>query len=131
MRTNHYLFIALTFIISSAIAQEVKCVEQQHNNHKASICYDPTQPFEHNIYSLFVDNQLIFSLVDDFADDVRLTHTIPEGLVLELPLSQGKKGKISLTGGCVPISENGIEAGRICNFSWGKKKVIDNVRFDS
>ncbi len=130
MRKISYLFIALTFITNNAIAKEKKCVEQQYNNYRMLMCLEQSKAFEHDMYSLFVDNQLIFSLVDDFAEHISLTHTIPEGLVLELPLSQGKKGKISLTGGCVPVSENGMEVARICNFSWGQEQIINNVRFN-
>ncbi|MDP8052755.1 hypothetical protein QJU23_10065 [Pasteurella atlantica] len=129
MKKISYLLIVFSLVTSNTFAQKKQCLKQTNRNHNALICSEQTELFEHNIYSLIVDNQLIFSLVDDFVDNVRLTHTIPRGLVMELPLSEGKTGKISLTGGCIPVSKKGMEVSRLCNFFWGKVKIIHNARF--
>ncbi len=116
--------------MTKSFAQDKKCVEQKVNTHNSVMCVISPGLFQHDIYALFVDKQLIFNIVDDFAENVELTHTIPEGMTLELPMSENKKGNISLVGGCVPISEKGAEIARMCNFSWGNLKIVDEVRFD-
>lgn len=86
---------------------------------------------QHDLYSLVVDNALIFTLTDDFSENVVLKHTIPPGEVLEHPLTQAAgTPEVEIRGGCVPESKNGFEVARICNFSFAGVKVIDNVRFE-
>ena len=86
--------------------------------------------FKHWTFSLEVDGEAIFSLIDDYSEQVTLTHTIPDGPALELPLSgQGTK-TVSITGGCVPvISDRGTETARQCDFVWGNVNIIDAVTF--
>jgi len=36
---------------------------------------------------------------------------------------------VTISGGCVPISDKGTEIARLCDFTWGKIKIIDAVRF--
>jgi hypothetical protein len=44
--------------------------------------------FKHWTFTLEVDGETIFSLIDDYVEQVSLTHTIPDGPALELPLSR-------------------------------------------
>ena len=74
---------------------------------------------------------MFFSLVDDFAEDIRLTHTIPSGPSIEYPLSkEAGTPTVEITGGCKPVSKGDVEVTRICNMYWGKKQIIKDVRFD-
>ncbi|WGG52764.1 hypothetical protein [Rugamonas sp. DEMB1] len=83
------------------------------------------------MYTLKADNVLIFALMDDYVEQIELTHTVPEGLVLELPLSMQGEKTVKISGGCVPQSKDGAEVARVCNFSWGKKQIVKDVRFES
>ncbi|WP_242107415.1 hypothetical protein [Luteimonas aquatica] len=86
--------------------------------------------FKHYAFSLEVDGQAIFSLVDDYAENISLVHTVPDGLALELPLSQQDTKTVTISGGCVPVvSDRGTEVVRQCDFTWGKIKIIDGVKF--
>jgi hypothetical protein len=130
MRTIFVIIIIIVSASSKAIAQETQqCYKQEIDSHKSVICLHDPGLFHHWLFSLTVDGQLIFNVVDDFVEQVNLTHSIPPGLTMELPLSQGKSGEISLVGGCVPEVEKEIEIARVCNFSWGNVKIIDNIRF--
>lgn len=130
MRWIFVLIILMVSISSKAIAQETQqCYTQEIDSHKSVICLHDPGLFRHWLFSLTVDGQLILNIVDDFVEKVNLTHSIPSGLTMELPLSQGKSGDISLVGGCVPESEKEKEVVRVCNFSWGNAKIIDNIRF--
>lgn len=115
---------------SKAIAQETQqCDTQKITGHTSKICLHDPGLFHHWTFSLVVDGQLILNIVDDFAENIKLMHTIPPGPALELRLSQGKSGKVALVGGCVPESKKEREIARVCNFSWGNVKIIDNARF--
>jgi hypothetical protein len=86
--------------------------------------------FKHWTFSLEVDGETIFSLIDDYSEQVSLTHTIPDGPALELPLSKQGSKTVSITGGCVPVmSDRGTEVARQCDFTWGGVKIIDVIRF--
>lgn len=130
MRRVFVLLFIMVQVSGAAIAEETQqCDTQEVDNHKSVICLHDPGLFRHWTFSLVVNRQLILNVVDDFAEKVNLTHKIPSGTTMELPLSQGKRGEISLVGGCVPESEKEIEIARVCNFSWGNIKIIDNVRF--
>lgn len=108
-----------------------ECQVQSGENFKAKMCLYRGQQMQHDHYSLIVDDTLIFSLVDDFSEDVHIKHTIPPGLTIELPLSKAAGDKVvEISGGCVPESKDGMEVARICNFTFGKTKVVNNVRFE-
>jgi len=93
------------------------------------MCLIPGGFFRHDLYTLKANNILIFALVDDYSENVTLKHTIPPGLTLEFPLSTQGVNPVTITGGCVPESKNGLEAARVCNFYWGKYHVVNDVRF--
>ena len=129
MRLLKYVTALLILLPSVSIAGTT-CEERTVSGHHAKMCrYDPGM-FKHWTFSLEVDGEAIFSIIDDYVEQVSLTHTLPEGLALELPLSQQGKRTISISGGCVPvISERGTEVARQCDFTWGDVKIVDNVRF--
>lgn len=107
------------------------CRHQVVDKNIVSICHRPAGLFQHYHFTLSLNDQLIFALVDDYVEKVELEHIIPEGPALEFPLSKqpGLK-RVKISGGCVPISEQQTEVGRKCDFSWGKLQAIRNVWFD-
>lgn len=127
---NRFLAILLFALPSIVLAAETKCQERTVSGHHARMCmYDPGM-FKHWTFSLEVDGETIFSLIDDYSEKVSLTHTIPDGPALELPLSRQGPATVSITGGCVPVmSDHGAEVARQCDFTWGTLKIIDSVRF--
>jgi hypothetical protein len=124
-----FFVLILLLLQVNLFALKVQCETQTTGEHNATICLKDYGNFKHWIFSLEVDNQLIFELVDDFAENINLLHKIPKGLVLELPLSKNSKDEVSIVGGCKPISENETEIARVCNFQWGNKKIIENIKF--
>ena len=129
MNPLRYLPALFLFVPTLSLA-EATCEERVVSGHHTKMCrYDPGM-FRHWTFSLEVDNEAIFSLIDDYVEQVSLTHTVPEGLALELPLSQQGKKVVTISGGCVPeISNRGTEVARTCNFTWGDIKIVDGVRF--
>lgn len=131
MKKSLFLLIFLSISSTSVFAKETQqCATQVVGDHTSTLCLHDPGMFQHWIFSLVVDGQLILNVVDDFAEAVKLTHTIPPGLALELPLSKGEKGQVELVGGCLPESKGDVEIARICNFRWGGVKIIDDVRFE-
>jgi len=128
---THATFLALLFFaLPAAAAAETKCEERKVSGHHAKICMHNPGMFKHWTFSLEVDGETIFSLIDDYSEKVSLTHTIPDGLALELPLSKQGSKVVSITGGCIPvISGRGTEIARRCDFTWGAVKIIDAVSF--
>lgn len=129
MRNSVFLLLLLTASSMVAAKEARQCSSQVVDGHKSTICLHDPGMFQHWIFFLVVDGQLILNVVDDFAEDVKLKHTIPPGLALELPLNKGKKGQVELVGGCLPESKGDVEIARVCNFRWGGVKIIDDVRF--
>jgi hypothetical protein len=127
-----YLFVLTTTIAlsSATYAATPDCRKTKVENTEIQMCLTPGENFQHDIYTLKADRVIIFSLVDDFVENVSLVHTIPDGPTIEFPLSKQGEKTISIVGGCLPVSEDQIEIARICNFSWGKYQVVKNVRFD-
>jgi hypothetical protein len=111
-------------------AESPKCKQQTFEKSKIEICLVPGPAFQHDVYTLKADNVLIFALVDDYVEQIELTHTIPDGPALELPLSAQGEKTVKISGGCVPQSKDGAEVARVCNFSWGKKQIVKDVRFE-
>ena len=122
-----FLLVALPVAASAA---ETKCEERTVSGHSAKMCMLDPGMFKHWTFSLEVDGETIFSLIDDYSEQVSLTHTIPDGPALELPLSKQGSKTVSITGGCVPVmSDRGTEVARQCDFTWGGVKIIDAIRF--
>ena len=123
--------IAISFTSISSFANSIeKCQLQKIESVKVDMCLQPGANFQHDQYILKFDNSMIFSLTDDYAENVQLEHIIPAGSALEFPLSlQGEKS-IKISGGCAPVSKDGMEVARICNFSMGKHQIVNNVRFE-
>lgn len=127
-----YLFALTTAITLSntVYAATPECTQTKIENTEIEMCLTRGSHFQHDLYTLKADKVIIFSLVDDYVENVSLVHTIPEGLVIEFPLSRQGEKTVSITGGCLPVSKDQLEIARICNFSWGKYQVVKNVRFD-
>lgn len=94
------------------------------------MCLARGAAFQHDMYMLRADKTLIFALADDFADNVQLDHTVPDGETLEFPLSMQGGKTVTIKGGCVPESKGDIEVARVCNFYWGKYQIVKDVRFE-
>ena len=121
---------ALSAVTSSAIAAPAQqCRHQKVEQSDVEICLVPGAAFQHDMYTLKADKVLIAALVDDYVEKVELTHTIPEGVTIELPLSKQGDKVVKISGGCLPESKDGVEVGRICNFFWGKHQIVKDVRF--
>lgn len=124
----------LSMLVLTAYAAESTCVSQSLNGHTSELCVT-TVPFQHDYYTLKVDRAVIFTLPDDYVEDVTLIHTIPKDSAIEFPLSKQGTATVKIAGGCVPISEkqphNGgtveIETGRNCSFRWGKIDVLKDL----
>jgi hypothetical protein len=127
------LLLAL-FLSSAACAAEDKtaCREQTTQGHKAELCMRNPGMFRHFQFTLTVDGEHMFTLVDDYVETVSLTHRIPQGPALEMPLSRQGMKEVTLSGGCKPVlnAAGDAEIARLCNFRWGKVDVIKDVRFD-
>lgn len=121
------LLLLLPFSVS---AGETQCEERMVSGHHARMCMHNPGMFRHWTFSLEVDGETIFALIDDYSEHVNLSHVVPDGPALELPLSRQGRKTVSITGGCVPILvDGGAEIARQCDFSWGSVKIIDAVRF--
>ena len=127
------LAVAATLVVPAAWAQSKpapECRSQQVEKSRVDICLARGAAFQHDTYMLRVDGALIFALTDDYAEQVELTHTVPEGLTIEYPLSKQGEKVVKITGGCLPESKDGAEVARVCNFRWGKHQVVKDQRFE-
>ncbi len=108
------------------------CREQTTQGHTAKMCVLDPGMFKHYQYTLTVDGEHIFTLVDDYVETISLTHKIPEGPALELALSKQDMNPITISGGCKPIlnSEGNAEIGRLCNIKWGKIDIVKDAKFE-
>lgn len=121
-------------LAATAIAAEPSCKVQVLDGHTSELCVTSV-PFQHDYYTLKVDRALIFTLPDDYVEDVVLTHTIPNDAAIEFPLSAQGTPTVKIAGGCAPISEQstqdgqtvGVETGRRCSFKWGKVDVLKDL----
>lgn len=127
--------ITLSFLAfaGTALAAESTsdCKNQIIESNIVTMCLHKGGAFQHDRYSLSLNNNLIFYVVDDYVESIRLVHTVPEGPSIEFSLSrQEGHPTVDITGGCLPVSKDQIEVARKCNFSWGKHQVIKNVWFE-
>jgi len=133
---NVTLFIMFFTGISSVNAAESKCQSQVMDGHTTKLCVS-SAPFRHDYYSLWVGDDLIFTLPDDYIESISLTHTIPEDAAIEFALSRQGMKTVTISGGCTPISEKqelggklvGIEVGRSCSFTWGNIPIVKDMKF--
>ena len=131
------LFVLLACALPVISHASEQCKENTVDKHKVKICRQEGGLFKHDHYSLTVDGELIFKLIDDYAEDVSLKHKTIEGPALEMPLSANKEPYVTISGGCVSVSkkdklggkEIDIEVGRKCNFTWGAIRIVENVEF--
>jgi hypothetical protein len=131
MKLSSLVIFASALACAPVIAAEpAECKQQTIENSVIEMCLLRGGAFEHDLYTMKAGKTLIFALVDDYADSVELTHTIPPGLTIEFPLSKQGSNPIKITGGCVPESKDGAEIARLCNFHWGKFHVVKDIRFE-
>ncbi len=112
------------------------CQSQTIGAHTSKICIEQT-PFQHDYYTLWVDNAPVLMLPDDYIEKVSLTHTVPEDAGVEFPLSKQGTPTVTIAGGCTPVSETqtkggetvSLETGRVCSFTWGKETIVKALRF--
>ena len=120
-----------------AFAAAPTCQTQTIGQHTSKVCITEV-PFQHDYYTLSVDNALILSVPDDYIESVSLTHTIPEDAGIEFPLSKQGTPRVTIQGGCVPVSEKqttgsktvGVEVARVCDFKWGNEQIVKDLRFN-
>lgn len=127
------LFFSCIFPLLAQAAEENKrdCRVQVFEKNLLALCKIDGGPFQHYHFSLYLNNDQIFNLVEDYAENISLEHTVPEGPSIEFPLSkQAGLTRVKISGGCTPVSKGDIEIARICNFSWGKHQIIKNIWFD-
>lgn len=130
------LFLPLALTALPAFADAPKCQTQTLGAHPAKICITSV-PFQHDYYTLTVDNSVLLVAPDDYIENVSLTHTIPEDAAIEFPLSKQGTSTVTIQGGCVPVSEKqsmgsktvGVEVARVCSFKWGNEQVVKDLRF--
>lgn len=121
---------ALLLATAAQAASKPQCQSQVVQGSKIELCMNPGSGMQHDTYVLRADSVLIFALVDDYVEKVTLEHRIPEGLTIEFPLSKQGTPTVTLSGGCVPVSQGGAEVARVCNFTWGQHKIITDWRFE-
>ncbi|KAE8755946.1 MULTISPECIES: hypothetical protein [Paraburkholderia] len=129
---------ALSLLLGAlpAFAAAPKCQTQTIGQHTSKICITEV-PFQHDYYTLSVDNAVILSAPDDYIENVSLTHTIPEDAGIEFPLSNQGTPIVTIQGGCVPVSEKQttgsktvrVEVARVCSFKWGNEQIVKDLRF--
>ncbi len=126
------LFGLLVPALGFSAEGKTTCREQTTQGHTAKLCVLDPGMFKHYQYTLTVDGEHIFTLVDDYVETISLTHKILEGPSLELPLSKQGLNPITLSGGCQPIlnTAGNAEIGRLCNIKWGKIDIVKDARFD-
>ncbi|CAM2154096.1 conserved exported protein of unknown function [Pararobbsia alpina] len=129
--------ICLALFALPAVAAAPNCQTQTIDQHTSKLCIAEL-PFQHDYYTLWVDNAMVLSLPDDYVEDVSLTHTIPEDAGVEFPLSKQGTPTVTIKGGCLPVSEKrplgskmvGVEVARVCSFKWGDQQVLKDLRFN-
>ena len=129
MKKASFAAILIIAASSAMAAPTQQCRHQKVEQSDIEICLVPGAAFQHDMYTLKADKVLIAAFVDDYVEKVELTHTIPEGLTIELPLSKQGEKVVKISGGCLPESKDGAEIARVCNFFWGKHQIVKDVRF--
>jgi len=130
MKYSIFTLCSVFCAFSAHAAEPPQCKQQTVEKSVVEMCLLPGANFQHDTYILKADGVLIFALADDYAENVQLEHTIPEGLTLEFQLSKQGKKSVTIKGGCVPESKDGAEVARVCNFFWGKYQIVKDVRFE-
>jgi len=128
----HHLPIAIacaTLAFSCHAVAAPDCRVQRTDDVVIEMCLLAGAMMQHDMYVLKADNTTILALVDDFAENVTVEHTIPDGLSMEFPLSRQGGKTVTIKGGCTPESKDGAEVARVCNFHWGQRHIVKDVRF--
>jgi hypothetical protein len=124
------VFLGGFALLLSASAAPTNCKKTTIERSLVEMCLVPGAAFQHDVYTMKVDNVMVSAFVDDYVEKVELEHSVPEGLAIEFPLSKQGEKIARIKGGCVPESKDGAQVARVCNFSWGCYQVVKDVRFD-
>lgn len=128
-----FLIASLVQSVNTNAAEKIApdCKYQISEKNIITMCLHKGSPFQHDRYSLTLNRDLIFVLADDYVENIRLDHVIPEGPAIELPFPR-KPGQKTMTisGGCLPVVRNQIEVARKCDFYLGTTRFVQNVWFD-
>jgi hypothetical protein len=139
-KIKNFVLVAMSFAglgcINMAPAAEPMCQSQTIGDHTSKLCISQTA-LQHDYYTLWVDGAPIFTLPDDYVESVSLTHRIPDDAAIEFPLSNQGTPTVTISGGCLPVSEKqdsggkmiGIEVGRSCSFTWGSIVLLKDLQF--
>jgi hypothetical protein len=125
-----YRLLLIAMMVPALAFAAPDCREQKVDQTLIEMCRFPGGFFQHDTYVLRADKVTVFALADDFAENVTLNHTVPEAAAVEFALSHQDSKNVLIKGGCVPVSKDQLEIARICNFTWGQKQVVKDVRFD-
>ena len=111
-------------------ASAPECKSQKlPEDHTAEMCVTKGANFDHMYFKLRVDDLEIFTLADDYVEDVVLKHKIPRSVSIEFPLSlQGPEESV-IRGGCLPGSKDGALTAYVCNFTWGEVQLLKDLEF--
>jgi hypothetical protein len=115
---------------SAQAAEAPQCRQQTIEKSVFEMCFLPETGGHHDTYTLKADGVLVFAIADDYVEKVQLEHSVPDGSPVEFPLSKQGEKSVTIQGGCVPESKDGIEVARTCSFFWGKVQVVKDVRFE-
>jgi hypothetical protein len=130
MRSIWFVFATILFLASGSVLAREVCKVSKADGHTAEMCFDNPGLFKHWHYTLRVDDELIFVLVEDYAENFKLTHTVPAGPAVELPLSAQGMKEVTISGGCVnKLTSDGTVEKTVCNISWGSKQIIKAMEF--
>ncbi|WP_426788737.1 hypothetical protein [Xanthomonas campestris] len=98
-------------------------------DHTSEMCLIKGANFDHMYFRLRVDGLEIFTLADDYAEDVVLKHKVSRSVSIEFPLSLQGPEESTIRGGCLPGSKDGALTAYICNFTWGQVQLVNNLEF--
>ncbi len=137
LTVNSFIFKTLTVFVGMTgfvHAVEPRCQSQASNGHTVELCVTEL-PSQHDYYTLRVDGDLLLTLPDDYIENVTLVHRIPEDAAVEFPLSDQGTPTVTISGGCLPVSEKReregkmvtFEVARSCSFAWGNVEILKNL----
>lgn len=130
------LLLLATALLPTKIWAAPECKSEKIDEVTIEMCLLRGGNFNHDVYLLRSDGIPVFGIADDFVEDVHLRHKLSVGPALEFPLSRGKEETVVIEGGCAPVNEPDkstsgfiVEVARVCNFTWGGKRVVRDVKF--
>ncbi|HEY4146283.1 hypothetical protein [Pinirhizobacter sp.] len=130
------LIVASLFVVPVVAAADPECQSEKIDGVLIEMCLLRGGHFKHDVYLMRSNGIPVFGIADDFVEKVSLIHKLSEGLALEFPFSRGGSDPVEIKGGCAPVTQPFkpgdkliVEVARVCNFTWGARQVVKNVRF--